>query len=66
MDRPSALLLSLVLLTAIHITDAAVDRVFPGKETKRLKEEYEARLHEMSKILTWHLPASIWKNYSQG
>lgn len=40
----------LVLLTAIFIIDTAVERLFPGKEVKRLKEEYEIKLLELSRM----------------
>jgi hypothetical protein len=40
----------LVLLTAIYIIDTAVERLFPGKEVKRLKEEYEIKLLELARM----------------
>lgn len=40
----------LALMTAIYIVDKTIERLLPGKETKRLKETYEEKLLELSKM----------------
>lgn len=41
----------LVMITAVYVISKAVDRLFPGKEAKELKEEYLIKLGELA-ILT--------------
>lgn len=40
----------LVLMTAIYIINASVERLLPGKEIGRLKEEYQDKLAALSKM----------------
>lgn len=59
----------MVLLTAIYIIDIAIERLLPGKEVKRLKEEYELKLLELSRMTgldSGIIEANLKKRLSEG
>lgn len=49
-DGMKTLVTVLVLMTAIYIISASVERLLPGKEIGRLKEEYQDKLAALSKM----------------
>ncbi len=50
-DGMETLITVLVLIIAIYLIDAAIGRMFPGKDVKRIKEEYQTKLTELSRMI---------------
>ncbi|MBA3034022.1 MAG: hypothetical protein KKF85_13540 [Gammaproteobacteria bacterium] len=64
-----ALVTVTVLLVAMYIINTAVERLFPGKEVKRLKEEYEIKLLELARMTgidASTIEANLKKRLSEG
>jgi hypothetical protein len=68
-DGMETLVTVLVLITAIYVIDAAVERILPGKDLKRLKDEYRDKLAELSRMTGLDalvIEKSLQKRLSEG
>ena len=51
-ENTETLVTVLVILIAIYVIDHAVERIFPGKDIKALKQEYNSKMELLSEIIS--------------